>query len=318
MMMDRNSDSDDFERYNRMPAAIGDSLPRRLLALASPKAYIGSCNREKLRCIIQGTVASMISRKLPERYDETFELDRRYDRALGDFCTMLLRAGTRIAALRAFLDNQIPEGRPQHMKVLFVEAAARRLGKAWTQDSCDFVDVTIGSARLQELILSLSFDMRGSAPMAHAPHALIVTPFSEQHTLMPHLTGLLFDSLGWSRQVLEPDKVRGPLLAKAVSQSDVVCIGWSNVRLGEEMVELVGDIRRHAGSRRLPLIAGGVAALDSVSFLVELGIDCVCDSVYSAARICQSYNDLTIISQHARAAGRTAVVKHAKIEWLAQ
>mgnify|MGYP006143880423 CR=1 FL=1 len=66
----------------------------------------------------------------------------------------------------------------------------------------------------------------------------------------------------------------------------------------------------------LPLVVGGAAALDSIDFLVGLGIDCICDSVYSAVRICDNYYELERISQQARAAGLTAVVSPSGIDWL--
>jgi hypothetical protein len=91
---------------------------------------------------------------------------------------------------------------------------------------------------------------------------------------------------------------------------------WSNVRLAKEFKNLVQDIRKLRKGSRIPLVVGGAAALDSIDFLVGLGIDCICDSVYSAVKICDSYYELERISQQASAAGKTAVVSPGGIDWL--
>ena len=286
------------------------------LAAAAKRAYLTESDGEKLRRLIEGTVASMTADKLSTRYDRGLEHDRLYQKALDEFRFLILNPRTRLASLRAFLDHELPQGRPYYVKVLFLETIARQLGQQWVSDDCDFVDVTIGSARLQELATSMSFDLRNNAPDRDAPTALILTPPGEQHTLMPHLIGLLFESLGWASRVVDPATIKTPVFVQAVESADIACIGWSNIRLAAEFKSLVQELRRLRGEARLPLLVGGVAALDSVDFLVGLGIDCICDSVYSAVRICESYYELERISRQARAAGRTAVVTPSGIDWL--
>lgn len=291
---------------------------RPLLGLAadSKRTYLTQSEGDKLRRLIKGTVASMTAEKLSTRYDRGLEHDRLYEKALAEFRFLILNPRTRAASLRAFLEHELPPGRPNYVKALFLETIARQLGKDWVSDECDFIDVTIGTARLQEMATSLSMELRGSSRNADTPSALILAPFGEQHTLMPHLIGLLFDSLGWSSQVLEPAASRTGALARALEGADVACIGWSNIRLAKEFKTLVQDIRKLRKGSRIPLVVGGAAALDSIDFLVGLGIDCICDSVYSAVKICDSYYELERISQQASAAGKTAVVSPGGIDWL--
>ncbi|MDH4413614.1 MAG: cobalamin-binding protein [Rhizobium sp.] len=258
----------------------------------------------------------MTAEKLSTRYDRGLEHDRLYEKALAEFRILVLNPRTRLASLRAFLDHELPLGRPYYVKVLFLETVARLLGREWVSDDCDFIDVTIGTSRLQALAASLSLDLREAGRNPDAPGTLILTPPGEQHTLMPHLIGLLFESLGWTSEVLEPSTLKTPALARAVEAADIACIGWSNIRLAAEFKTLVQDVRNLRRGPRMPLIVGGAAALDSVDFLVGLGIDCICDSVYSAVKICESYYELERISQQARAAGRTAVVTPSGIDWL--
>lgn len=287
-----------------------------MLAPAGKSAYLTQSEGETLRRLIEGTVASMTAEKLSTRYDRGLEHDRLYERALAEFRFLIVNPRTSLASLRAFLDHELPPGRPYYVKVLFLETIARLLGREWTHDDCNFVDVTIATARLQELAISLSQELQERQRGDETPSALIMAPDGEQHTLMPRLIGLLFESLGWSTQVLEPSATKTAALARALEGADIACIGWSNIRLATEFKSLVRDVRLLRTGARLPLVVGGAAALDSIDFLVGLGIDCICDSVYSAVKICESYYELERISLHARAAGRTAVVTPSGIDWL--
>ena len=288
----------------------------RAIACSAGTAYLGPSEREKLRRILQGTVASMTAGNLAAMYDLGLEHDRLYQKPLAQFHDLILAPGTRVAALKQFIEQKLPAGRPDYVKALFIEAAARQLGERWTQDSCDFIGVTIGTARLQDLIQAFAIETRNPIGPTKRPFAVLITPLGEQHTLMSFLLGLLFDTLGWARTIVEPGPKNAAMLATAVKQADVVCIGWSNSRLAGEFQDLVTQIRSLRGNTSPPLIAGGVAALNSLDFLVEIGIDCVCDSVYSAARICQSLYELEKQTIQASDTGRTALIRSSRIDWL--
>ncbi|MBA91068.1 MAG: cobalamin-binding protein [Phyllobacteriaceae bacterium] len=242
-----------------------------------------------LRGYLQGDVASMTAARLSDAREPRIDNDRLFARPLADFQALVLAAGTRLADLKAFLETELPPGRPAYLKVLFLEAMVRRLGVQWTRDDCDFIDVTIGTARLQQLIHALSADFQRSQGRPHPPRALIVTPPSEQHTLMTHLLGLLFESLGWSRRIAGENETAPQRLAAEIRAADVICVSWASERLRDEVAALVRLVRLNQNARHIPVVFGGKAALDAVDFLVGLGVDCVCDSVYSAASICEHY-----------------------------
>lgn len=257
----------------------------------------------------------MTAEKLAARYEIGLEHDRRYDLALADFCARVVRTGTRVSSLREFLRSELPADQPAITKVLFIEAAARQLGRQWTDGSCDFVDVSIGTARLQELIRVLSFEFRSLQPRSWVPFVALLTPAGEQHTLAQHILGLLFDAMGWSNQILEGEDLRGPVLRSTLQRADIVCIGWSNQRLQGNFEELVAAVRSAGPTARTPIIAGGIAALDSIDFLVSLGIDCICDSVYSACRVCEKLYELEAMGQQAHASGRRVAANAGRPGW---
>jgi methanogenic corrinoid protein MtbC1 len=278
--------------------------------------YLASSERERLRRIIQGTVAPMTAEKLAARYEMGLEHDRRYDAALALFCAQVVRPGVRVSALLDILRNEVPADQPEIVKVLFIEAVARQLGRQWVDGDCGFVDVTIGSARLQEIIRLLSFEFRSRQPRAWIPFVVLLTPFGEQHTLAQHILGLLFDAMGWANQILEGDALKGGTLRSAIKRADIICIGWSNQRLKTQFQEIITTIRSLENGSRTPIVAGGAAALDSVDFLVGLGIDCICDSVYAASRICEKFHALEEINHQASASDRRFLVNSGGPDWL--
>ncbi|WP_133065508.1 cobalamin B12-binding domain-containing protein [Niveispirillum lacus] len=257
----------------------------------------------------------MTAEKLATRYEIGLEHDRRYDAALDAFCTQVVQPGMRAAALLELMRRAIPVSQPDIVFVLFIEAAARQLGRKWIDDDCDFVDITIGTARLQEIIRLLSFQFRGRTARTWVPFVVLLTPVGEQHTLAQHILGLLFDAMGWSSQILEGKDLQGAGLKSAVRRADMICIGWSTQRLKQEFADLVGLIRSAAPASRTPIVAGGSAALEFVDFLVALGIDCICDSVYSASRICEKFYELETLGHKAQASGQQVIVSGGRPDW---
>ncbi|SMC53650.1 cobalamin-binding protein [Rhizobium sp. RU36D] len=258
----------------------------------------------------------MTAERLASRYDIGLEHDNRYSKALASFCDLVVRPGVRTSMLLDFLRRELPSGEPEFVKYLFIETTARQLGSKWISDDCDFVDVTIGAARLQELIKLLSFQIKSLHSDPNAPLAVLLTPFGEQHTLMQHMLGLLFDAMGWSTHLLDGREPKDPYVCSLIEQADVVCIGWSNQQLKGAFGDLVSTVRSCRPDSRVPIVVGGAAALDSIDFLVGLGIDCICDSVYSATRICERFFELETISRRTKASGRRAAVNASGLDGL--
>lgn len=248
----------------------------------------------------------MTAEQLTGLLDANLEEDSRYKGVISAFRDRVLEPGVRLDELLGFLDGQIPArfqvvaqkpaATPTSAKILFVEAVARKLGRDWADDCASFVDVSIASARLQEVAQALTFEASRRHIGVRAPFAVIILPRGERHSLMSHLTGALFQTLGWQQQVLPQEALRQRTIAAKVACADVICIGWSNMRLKSHVRQLIADIRLISRGRNQPIIAGGAAALDFVDFLVEMGIDCICDSAYSAVKISESFYDLEKIN----------------------
>lgn len=234
----------------------------------------------------------MTAEQLSIDLDTGLEHDSRYQPAIAAVHRLVMQSGVQLSDLLTCLNAGLPGTTPLPLQVLVVEAVARQLGRDWTDDASSFVDVTIASTRLQDMAQALAIDAAIRNNLSEAPFAAILMPRGEQHTLMSYLTGALFQTFGWQHQVLTHDHASQPDFADAVARSDAICIGWCNMRLEREVGELIEDLKLLNPNKNPPLIAGGIAALDSVDFLVEMGIDCVTDSAYSAVKIADSFNIL--------------------------
>lgn len=308
----------DTGNHYRERITLWDDGPKGVVSLAPchQGEYLASSEREWLRRTIQRTVVPMAAENLAARYEMGLEHDRRYDTALANFCAQVIKPATRASALRELMRREIPADQPEIVSVLFIEAAARLLGRKWVDDDCNFVDVTIGTTRIQEIIRLLSFEFRNKPSHRWTPFVVITTPLGEQHTLAQHILGLLLDSMGWSSQILDGKDAQGSGLRSALKRADIICIGWGNQRLKKEFKDLITTARAVTPGLRTPIVVGGVAALDSVDFLVSLGIDCVCDSVYSASRILAKFHELEAVGQQAHASDRRFVGSAGRPDWL--
>ncbi|MET1414797.1 cobalamin-binding protein [Roseibium sp. HPY-6] len=234
----------------------------------------------------------MTAEQLSVDLDTGLENHPRYEDAIAGLHRLIVEPGTRLDQLLSCLENALPASSPPALKVLAVEAVARQLGREWSDDTSSFIDVTIASTRLQDLAQALSIETADRISAHSAPFAAILLPKDEQHSLMAHLTGAFFQAFGWQHQVLAHDEPTHQEIGSVVAKANAVCIGWSNMRLRSQVKQLIHDIKLSSPDRNQPLIAGGVAALDSVEFLVEMGIDCVCDTAYSAVKIADNFNNL--------------------------
>lgn len=174
-------------------------------------------------------------------------------------------------------------------RALFLEAAAREVGKRWTADSCDFIETSIVAARLQLFVHMLEMEIPFVPELRSNPTVLIACHGAEHHTLVNQLLGLLYKSLGWQKRILTAEP---PLIAKELashSRLDAVCINWTSEVHMDDVRELVGRIVALPEGLRPIIIAGGIAAEKHVNELLRWGVDCICDSVYAAVNISEKY-----------------------------
>ncbi|MDM0113816.1 cobalamin B12-binding domain-containing protein [Variovorax sp. J22R133] len=136
--------------------------------------------------------------------------------------------------------------------------AAQHLNYLWTQDLCEFTQVTLGLARLQRLAHELSPGLSGDRPFrGNARRVLLLPVRGEQPTPGLAITAEFFHHAGW-----EVECGGGP---SHVDAADIVRTEWFDI-LGlcagsetklENLRGCIHDVRVASRNRRIGVLVGG-------------------------------------------------------------
>lgn len=188
------------------------------------------------------------------------------------------------AAGERFLHELLEEGATPEVLFLDVLApAARRLGELWTEDECDFVEVTLALGRMQRALRNLShLFLAGSEGATPVGRVLLSCLPGEQHTLGLVMVAEFFARAGWAVELGHP--VARADLAQAVRDGWYDVVGFS-VACDTHIPTLrreVRDLRRASRNPKLKVMVGG-RAFDADPALVErVGADAAASDARSA------------------------------------
>lgn len=168
-----------------------------------------------------------------------------------------LEAEELMAKIECFLDRGVTA------EAVFIELlapSARKLGEYWEEDRCDFVDVTMGLWRLQEVMREVALRSpvhhRGGGPARSA----LFTPLpGEQHCFGTLMVEEVFARAGWdSEALIEPQRSQ---LLQIVSDREFELVGLtvSNDCSSGELASLVTAIRSVSKCRSVKVLLGGRA-----------------------------------------------------------
>lgn len=152
--------------------------------------------------------------------------------------------------------------------------AARKLGTLWDDDACDFVDVTMGLWRLQEIVHALGALVPGMAPNEEQPRRALFAPApGEQHSLGALLVEEFFRRAGWqtwSAPTLDEDELVTLVAGRAF---DIVGLSVSVDRHLGSLARTIALLRRASRNPDVQIIVGGRLFLESPQLAVEVGAD---------------------------------------------
>jgi methanogenic corrinoid protein MtbC1 len=153
--------------------------------------------------------------------------------------------------------------------------AARCLGEMWEDDRCDFVEVSVGTLRLANVVrlVSRAFEAEAS-PVQAGPRALLVQAPGEQHGLGIAMVASFFRRAGWHVQT---DPVKdSEALVDIVRQEWFSLVGIS-VACTSRVDGLAADIRAIRAASRNPAIGimvGGATFIEHPQLVARIGADC--------------------------------------------
>lgn len=152
--------------------------------------------------------------------------------------------------------------------------AARQLGAWWDQDACDFVDVTMGLWRLQEIVHALSALVPGAAAIPGAERMALFSPApGEQHGLGALIVEEFFRRAGWqtwSAPALDDHE----LIALAAGRSfDLIGLTVSVERHVAPLARTIAEVRRASRNPQVVILVGGRVFTDKPELAAEIGAD---------------------------------------------
>jgi MerR family transcriptional regulator, light-induced transcriptional regulator len=169
--------------------------------------------------------------------------------------------------------------------------AARLLGVMWEQDECNFVQVTVGLGRLQQLLQRISLrtvqperlDSRG-----HGRRVLFATTPGDAHSFGLMMVSQFFRRNGW--KVFNEFPASNQELAQCVRSHSFALVGLSagcEARL-ESLRAAVRAVRRHSRNPAVGIIVGGPLFREHPEWATRVGADATAADGEQAAQLAES------------------------------
>lgn len=163
------------------------------------------------------------------------------------------------------------------MESIFVDllaVSARKIGEMWEDDSCDFVDVTVGLWRLHEVMRECvvntwsQFDSLGASNTA-----LFLPMLGDQHNFGTLMVEEVFANAGWQTEVLlEPQRYELIHLL-AERPFDLVGLTVSSNCPSRAVADLITSIRSVSKNSKVRVIVGGSWINAEPSLALGVGAD---------------------------------------------
>ncbi|MEM1196722.1 MAG: cobalamin B12-binding protein [Pseudomonadota bacterium] len=167
--------------------------------------------------------------------------------------------------------------------------AARKLGDLWATDECDFVDVTMGVWRLQEVMRAVSMRSPPSPATAGRPRRALFCPIpGEAHSFGAQMIDEVFARAGWTSDVLLNPKRRD--LLNYLSRYPVDLIGLTVTRdcPVSALKSLVKAIRNASLKSNLCVLIGGRMIDKNPSLSNDIGANGTARDARAALRLAET------------------------------
>ena len=167
--------------------------------------------------------------------------------------------------------------------------AARHLGELWEQDLCDFIDVTVGLGRLQQVLRELSpaFGQSNDRP-ANGRCALLLPCPGEQHTFGLVMVAEFFRRAGWDVAGRESGPEHEPASMARQEWFDVIGFSLAGDLHVEQLRTCIASVRAASLNPDVVVMVGGPAFLLHPEYVAQIQADAVASDGRQAPQIAES------------------------------
>jgi methanogenic corrinoid protein MtbC1 len=204
---------------------------------------------------------------------------------LGDsetFARLVLISDTQeiVAQVYALLDRGV---KLERIYLDLLAPVARLLGVMWEEDRCTFTDVTLGVARLHQVLHEIGRRTAGGTrvPVAKRRAFFAATP-GEQHTFGLSMLEEFFLHAGWETASDHAASESSIMRSVAAESFDLIGFTVGCKEFLEPLSALIGRVRAASRNPEAVIMVGGRLFLDEPRLAKDLGADVVaCDGVHA-------------------------------------
>ena len=161
--------------------------------------------------------------------------------------------------------------------------AARQIGLWWEEDECDFVDVTMGLWRLQQLIYELSARLPGKAPTAGRSRKGLFSVFpGGSHSLGTVMVEECFRREGWLTTLLTATSEKQLCKLIAEQHFDIIGLTISHDNEAAKAADLIDQMRTYSKNPFINVIVGGRVLIETPELALQMGADATASDAQQA------------------------------------
>lgn len=163
------------------------------------------------------------------------------------------------AVAHSYIEAMLKQGATlETLYLKLLAPAARHLGDLWSEDLCDFTEVTIGLGRLHAILRELSPGFREGVEVGgRGRRALLVPAPGEQHIFGIVMVGEFLRRAGWDvwcEPTASTDDIAGIVQNE---HYDVIGFSLSGQELLEHLTSAIRTIRQSSYNRSIGVMVGG-------------------------------------------------------------
>lgn len=207
------------------------------------------------------------------------------------------------ASLLQEVDAFIAEGTSVETICLDLLApAARMLGEMWDRDECDFIDVTMGLWRLQEVMREIAARSPADLPSLNVPRSALFSPMpGDHHNFGTMMIEEVFSRAGWQSEALvKPDRRE---LLDRLSQRPFDLVGLTLARdcPSAALSNLIKAMRNASANPKIAVLVGGRMINENPGIVKDVGADGTGADALAALATAESLVKVSpLSSQHRR------------------
>ena len=166
--------------------------------------------------------------------------------------------------------------------------AAHKLGALWEEDECDFVEVTMGLWRLQEVMREIASRSPPVERSLGAPARSLFSPMpGDQHGFGAFMIDEVFARAGWESEALIDPQRRELLSVLSRKSFDLVGLTITTDSPSSALQSLIRAIRTVSANPAIRILVGGRMVNSNPGLAEEVGADGTANDAFAALELAE-------------------------------